>query len=178
MLPIRILVLRWLGQLSNNVYTFFTIMNTSTPQDTTVVHFLLVEDDEVDIRSLKRGFEEHRIANPLIIARDGVEALEILRGDGERQPLPEPYVILLDLNMPRMNGLEFLDALRADPNLQSSIVFVLTTSDDERDVLSAYEQFIAGYMIKSEAGKNFLKVLQLLKQFVVTIHFPPSSIGQ
>ena len=136
------------------------------------VHFLLVEDDQVDVRTIERGFLACRLANPLTVARDGMEALDYLRGENGKPRLPRPYVILLDLNMPRMNGIEFLEVLRADPDLKSSVVFVLTTSDDDRDVLSAYEHFVAGYMLKSEAGENFMKVIELFERFVVTVHFP------
>lgn len=139
----------------------------------TAVHILLVEDDDVDARGVKRGLASQKIANRLTHARDGIEALEILRGEGGRARLPRPYIVLLDINMPRMNGLEFLAEVRKDPELEMSIVFVLTTSDDDRDVVAAYGNHVAGYLIKSEAGQDFIKVVQMLEKFVLAIHFPP-----
>ena len=96
--------------------------------DVNGVTLLLVEDDAVDAEAIQRAFRQQRIANPFVVVRDGVEALAALRG--ERGPLvPHPFLVLLDVNMPRMNGIEFLEALRADPVLSRTVVFVLTTSD-------------------------------------------------
>ena len=106
--------------------------------ETRPVKVLLVEDDEIDQMAVKRAFKRAGIENEMIIANDGVEALEVLRGDGD-EDFGAPYIILLDLNMPRMGGLEFLQELRQDPLLNRSIVFVLTTSDDETDIAAAYD---------------------------------------
>ncbi|RUP22418.1 response regulator, partial [Methylobacterium sp.] len=76
------------------------------------VNILLVDDDEVDVQGLKRAFKKSKIGNPITVARDGIEALEILRGQNGRERLPKPHLVLLDLNMPRMNGIEFLEAVR------------------------------------------------------------------
>jgi CheY-like chemotaxis protein len=92
---------------------------------TQAVHILLVDDDEIDIEAIQRSFAEHRIANVLTIAHDGLEAFSMLRGEHGFARLPRPYIILLDLQMPRMNGIEFLRALRQDPELKSSIEFPL-----------------------------------------------------
>ncbi|MEQ8209657.1 MAG: response regulator [Lacipirellulaceae bacterium] len=134
---------------------------------------LLVEDDRVDAEAVKRAFEKQRISNTLIMANDGIEALEILRGE-QSEPLQRPFIILLDLNMPRMNGLEFLKQLRADEMLRDTIVFVLTTSDDPRDKVAAYENQVAGYMVKSRVGEDFLKLTELLSQFWRIVEMPPA----
>ena len=139
-------------------------------QDVTI---LLVEDDEVDVRAIHRGLDKQRIANPVVPACDGLEALQLLRGEGGRAKVPRPYLILLDLNMPRMNGIQFLQELRRDPALSDSIVFVLTTSAAEEDQVAAYKAHIAGYLVKSDAGENFLKAIQLLDKYVITVQFPP-----
>ena len=136
------------------------------------IHVLLVEDDEIDVRAIKRGFASNHIGNPVIEARDGVEALEILRGTNGRDPIPRPYIILLDLNMPRMSGLEFLGEMRKDENIRDSIVFVLTTSDDNRDVVAAYEQHVSGYLLKSKVGEDFIHLVGMLRNFVIMVQIP------
>ena len=137
-----------------------------------LVHVLLVDDDDVDVDVVKRGFRKHKIANPITVARDGVEAMEILRGGDGSPPMPRPYVILLDLNMPRMNGIEFLQAVRKDPDLSDSVVFVLTTSDDEADRVRAYKQHVAGYMVKSQVGPSFRKAIDMLSQYWTVVVLP------
>lgn len=122
------------------------------------VTVLLVEDDDVDAMTVKRSFEKLRIANPIVRARDGIEALEMLRSD----TISSPYIILLDLQMPRMGGIEFLQQVREDPNLRSSIIFVITTSKDDEDILASYEKNIAGYFLKDSTGYKFLEVVDLL----------------
>ena len=92
-------------------------------------HLLHVEDDDICQMMLSREFKKAKIANPISGACDGIDALEMLRGTNGRERLSRPFLILLDLNMPRMNGIEFLQELRQDDDLRKSIVFVLTTSD-------------------------------------------------
>lgn len=137
------------------------------------VHLLLIEDDQVDAEAIQRAFRQQRIANPFIVVPDGVEALKALRGEDDYDLVPRPYLILLDLNLPRMNGIEFLQAIRRDPELQRSIVFVLTTSDREEDKLAAYEEHVAGYILKSRAGEDFLEVIKLLRTYWRIVEFPP-----
>ncbi len=146
-------------------------------EDPTITHVLLVEDDDIDARAVKRGFERQKIGNAITHARDGIEALEFLRGENGRERLPRPYLILLDINMPRMNGLEFLATIREDPELETSIVFVLTTSDDDRDIVAAYASHVAGYILKEDVGEDFLRLVQMLERFFITIHFPPDDEG-
>src|SRR5690606_21942978 len=104
------------------------------------IHILLVDDDEVDAEAIVRGFKSQRIGNPFTVVPDGIEAFHALRGTNGRTRLPRPYMILLDINMPRMNGIEFLQALRQDPELKQSIVFVLTTSNRDEDIMAAYNE--------------------------------------
>src|ERR1700683_338006 len=101
-------------------------------------HLLHVEDDDICQMMLSRTFKKAKIANPISGACDGIDALEMLRGTNGRERLPRPFLILLDLNMPRMNGVEFLQELRRDAELKKSIVFVLTTSDADDDKVEAY----------------------------------------
>lgn len=115
------------------------------------VHVLLVDDDEIDAEQIVRAFRHLKIANPITTVTNGIEALNALRGEEGHARLLRPYVILLDINMPRMNGLEFLRAIRADEELKRSIVFVLTTSKLEEDIKAAYNDHVAGYFLKSSA---------------------------
>jgi len=136
------------------------------------VNILLVEDDDIDVMVIKRAFSKLNINNKLHIAHDGLEALSILRGNVNKAALKAPYMILLDLNMPRMNGFEFLKELRSDPKLNKSIVFVLTTSSSEDDIHKSYSQYIAGYIVKKNFEGSFLKAIEMLKSYWKIIEFP------
>ncbi len=142
------------------------------------VNILLVDDDLVDVVGIKTALEESGVANPVYVASDGVIALEMLRGTGKTKLLPYPFLILLDLNMPRMNGIEFLKELRADKDFHDTIVFVLTTSNEDKDKIAAYEFNIAGYMLKSEVGEDFVRLISLLKEFKILIQFPVKSLQE
>lgn len=139
------------------------------------VIFLLVEDDDIEIRALKRSFQKLKIANDIIVAHDGIEALEVLRGENGHKQLIQPFIILLDINMPRMNGLEFLKKIRKDPNLDQSVVFVLTTSNDEEDKLAAYKSHIAGYIVKDNAGESVVNALDMLDRYWRVVELPASK---
>ncbi|MCY7296717.1 response regulator [Alteromonas sp. a30] len=136
---------------------------------------LIVEDDEGDILSIKRALKKCKLDNPIFVAHDGVEALEILR---EGKQVVWPYLILLDINMPRMNGLQFLEELRQDEELKKAVVFVLTTSDDEKDMVSAYEKNIAGYLLKQNVLDDFLSLVSLVDQFSLTVRYPSTHSQQ
>jgi CheY-like chemotaxis protein len=136
------------------------------------IHILLVEDDEIDAEAIMRGFYAQKIANPFTLVSDGIEALDVLRGTNGMPRLPRPYMILLDINMPRMNGLEFLESVRADPDLAQSVVFVLTTSNRDEDIMAAYNHQIAGYLLKSRAGKDFIDLITLLDSYWRIVEFP------
>lgn len=133
---------------------------------------LLVDDDEVDILATKRAFRQKKIANHIAVAHDGIEALEILRGENGKEKLEKPFLILLDLNMPRMTGFEFLDVIREDPHLKDSIVFVLTTSNNDEDRCQAYDRNIAGYILKSNVGDNFIHAVSMLKLYWRVVEMP------
>jgi CheY-like chemotaxis protein len=130
---------------------------------------LLVEDDEIDVDMTKRAFKNARVANPIVTADNGEDALKKLRSEGE---VPRPFIILLDLNMPKMNGLEFLEHLRADEQLASSVVFVLTTSDADRDRWAAYDKQVAGYILKDNVGEGFMNLIGLLDHYWRIVELP------
>ena len=139
------------------------------------VSILMVEDDDADVESARRAFNKAKLGNLVVFARDGVEALEFLRGvDGAEPKVKRPYVVLTDLNMPRMDGLELVRNLRDDPKLSDSIIFVLTTSDADRDRWSAYEQNVAGYILKDNVGKDFFNLIGMIDHYKTIVEFPVS----
>ena len=132
------------------------------------VTILLIEDDDVDAEGVERSFSKRNIANSIIRAKDGVEGLEILQSG----KVKAPYIILLDLQMPRMNGLEFLSQIRKDTNLSRSVIFVLTTSRAEADILASYENHIAGYFVKDDVGANFSEMIDMLEGYWKIAYLP------
>jgi CheY-like chemotaxis protein len=137
--------------------------------DEKMLNILLVEDDEVDVMNVRRAFKKNNICNPLWVAGNGLDALEMLRsGDMPR----DRRLVLLDLNMPRMNGIEFLRELRADPELRVVPVVVLTTSDDERDRVEAYHLNVAGYILKPVTLMNFVEAMATLNKYWSLVEMP------
>ncbi len=131
-----------------------------------LVNILLVEDDSVDVMNVQRAFKKNNIQNPLYLAKNGLEGLAMLRGtDGQEMIRPRPQIIMLDLNMPQMNGLEFLKELRSDPELKSISVFVMTTSKDDKDRFEAYNLNVAGYIIKPVSFEKFVEAVSILDSY-------------
>ncbi len=130
----------------------------------------LIDDDEVDVENVRRALAENATHYDLSVALDGQQALEMLeRGEVETHAL----VILLDLNMPRMTGIEFLRAVRARPKLRLLPVVVLTTSDDERDKVDAYELNVAGYIVKPVTFDAFVAAMAAVEGYWRLQEFPP-----
>lgn len=136
------------------------------------VTILLVEDDDGDAKAVRRAFTKAKIANPIIRAEDGIDALEHLRGENGRQALRSPLLLLVDLNMPRMNGFELVSTLRSDPELRRTIVFFLTTSKNDEDVARAYDLNIAGYIVKQNAGVDFLNLVGMIDSYWKIVELP------
>jgi CheY-like chemotaxis protein len=138
------------------------------------LNILLVEDDELDVMNVQRAFRKNKVSNPLYVATNGVEALELLRGKaGESPKVPEDRrLILLDLNMPKMGGIEFLRELRGDPNLRHITVVVLTTSDEERDKVDAYHLNVAGYILKPVTVAAFVEIMATLNKYWTVNELP------
>lgn len=136
------------------------------------VTFFIVDDDDLDVEAFNRAVKSLKIANPVVRAKDGLEALEMLRGSEAHERLEPPYIILLDINMPRMSGLELLEEIRSDELLHRSIVFMLTTSADERDILRAYDKNIAGYVVKSSVARTFDDALKLIDNYWRIVELP------
>lgn len=143
------------------------------PTQSTETAFLLVEDDEVDVMAMQRAFRKHKLANTLLVAGDGIEALDILQGRHPSIPKPPSAIVLLDLNMPRMNGHEFLDAIRQDPTLKRLVVFVLTSSAHTGDIAQAYSNHVAGYIVKdSFTDGGLTQALDLLDNYWRVVELP------
>lgn len=133
------------------------------------LNILLVEDDAVDVMNVQRAFKKNNITNPLYVAGNGVEALEMLKsGSVPSQRL----LILLDINMPKMNGIEFLRALRADPVLRSCPVVVLTTSNDDKDRLESFQLNVAGYLLKPVTFSSFVDLMSALNKYWMLVEMP------
>lgn len=139
-----------------------------------VINILLVEDDEVDVMNVKRAFKKVNITNPLYLASNGLEALAMLRRtDNQYSNLPtERRLILLDLNMPKMSGIEFLQELRADPNLCKTPVVVMTTSNQDQDRVQAYNLNVAGYILKPLTFNKFVDTMATLNKYWILCEIP------
>lgn len=131
---------------------------------------LLVEDDEVDVMNVKRAFKKNNISNPLLVAHNGLEALDILRSTEQNSPLPR--IILLDLNMPKMGGIEFLKEIRKDSELAHLSVFVMTTSNEDSDKVEAFNLNVAGYIIKPLSMERFIAAVSTLNSYWTLCEFP------
>jgi CheY-like chemotaxis protein len=133
------------------------------------INLLLVDDDEVDVLNVKRALERGRITNQIWVANDGLEGLEMLRGS----ELPrERRLVLLDINMPRMTGIEMLRTLRADPALQMTSVVMLTTSNDDRDRIESFRLNVAGYLLKPVTFVSFVELMVALNRYWTLVEFP------
>jgi CheY-like chemotaxis protein len=128
----------------------------------------IVEDDEVDIMAIRRALKKANVANSIHIAKDGIEALQKLRS----KEIPSPYIVLMDLNMPRMNGVDCMKEIRTDKNLKQTVIFALSTSNDEKDKLSAYDCNVAGYIVKSDIGDEFEIAMRMLNQYLIVVELP------
>lgn len=140
------------------------------------VNLLIVEDDDVAAEAIQRSLRKSETQFNAVIAEDGMVALDILRGKHPERKIANPLIVLLDINMPRMNGFEFLEEVRHDKSLKSLVVFVLTTSSSDMDRSRAYEENIAGYMTKDKVGPQFSKLFKLLSDYAETVLLPDISL--
>jgi CheY-like chemotaxis protein len=147
-------------------------MTQSMPGREIVV--LLVEDDPGDVLMTKEAFEDHKLHNELHVVNDGTEAMAFLRREGDRADAPRPDLVLLDLNLPRMDGREVLQAIKSDPELASIPVVVLTTSEAEEDVLRSYSLHANAYVTKPVDFERFIQVVRQIDEFFVTVVRLPS----
>lgn len=139
------------------------------PEKVTILH---IEDDISDVKALRRAFTKHQLTNPIVVAQNGIEALNYLRGEGGKERISSPFIILLDLNMPRMSGHEFLAELRNDERLKQSAVFVLSTSNSQTDREEAYGRQIAGYIQKASVTSGQVDLARLLSTYCKIVEIP------
>lgn len=137
------------------------------------LEILLVDDDDVDAISVQRAFKKSNRHEELTRKRNGLEALNYLRSRSNQCSL----IVILDLEMPMMNGFEFLKTLRKDSDLKSTVVFILTTSSCNQDIQKAYENYVSGYICKDNVGKNFERLMSLINGFGQVVSLPLSHIG-
>lgn len=147
----------------------------SVVADRRQLNLVLIEDDDIDAEMVARALAREGVFTAVHRARDGVEAFDILLGDDGRPPLERPYLILLDIRMPRMDGLQFLARLRETPGVADSVVFVLTTSDDDRDIVAAYDRCVAGYLLKDQGSGDLVDVARMLDLYWRHVEFPPGA---
>ena len=133
------------------------------------VHVLLVEDDPGDVLMTKEAFEHYKLRNVLHVVTDGEQALHFLRRTGGYADAPRPGLILLDLNLPRLDGLEVLAELKADPALKVIPVVILTTSQAQQDVLRSYALHANAYVSKPVDFETFMEVIRQIDNFFVTV---------
>ncbi|MGA2999820.1 response regulator [Bradyrhizobium sp.] len=147
-------------------------MSVHATRGSAPLNILLVEDDDGDAKAVRRAFAKANIANSIVRAVDGLEALDMMRGTAGKTKVPSPYVLLIDLNMPRMNGIQLVQAMRADDNLHDTVVFVLSTSSRQDDKIAAYNCNVAGYILKATAGQDFLNLVNLLECYGRIVELP------
>lgn len=133
---------------------------------------LVVDDDDVALEGVLRSFKRHGVPCRSEVAVDGREALEILRGLHPRKQVDTPVIVLLDLNMPNMDGFQFLEELRSDAELKRTVVFILSTSSRDQDRSRAYDEHVAGYMVKSAVGPQFAQLAQFITKYATTQNLP------
>jgi CheY-like chemotaxis protein len=124
---------------------------------------LLVEDSSFDIELITRVFQRLKVKNPLVVVHNGYEALAALRGEEGRERLPRPYIILLDINMPRMNGLEFLDAISADAELRESAVYLMIGHETDKERFADHAAQLRGFLLKDDIGREVFVLPQELQ---------------
>lgn len=133
---------------------------------------LLVEDNPADVELTLRAFKRRRFANPVVVARDGEEALDCVHGRGRFAPAPIPGIILLDLRLPKVDGLDVLREIKAHRVYRNVPVVVLTTSDEDRDIKAAYELGAASYIVKPVEFEKFLEVVERIELYWILTNVP------
>ncbi|MEV4131519.1 response regulator [Dactylosporangium sp. NPDC049742] len=149
---------------------------TAPRESSLPIEVLLVEDDPGDVLMTQEAFEEHKVRNKLNVVQDGEEALAYLRREGPHADAPRPDLILLDLNLPRVDGRQVLQAIKEDPDLRRIPVVVLTTSQADEDILRSYSLHANAYVTKPVDFDSFIAVVRQIDEFFVSVvKLPPRS---
>jgi DNA-binding response OmpR family regulator len=143
-----------------------------TAQHEKPLNILLVEDDDGDAKAVQRAFLKTGIANSILRAVDGIEALDMLRGLNGKTRTPSPRILITDLNLPRMNGVQLIREIRENKDIKSSIVFILTTSKREEDKVAVYDLNVAGYIAKATLGEDFQELVRLVDCYRRLVELP------
>jgi len=144
------------------------------PESGRAIEILMVEDNPHDVRLTVEAFKDAKVSNNLSVVHDGEEALLFLRRQGGYQSAPRPDLILLDLNLPKISGREVLEEIKRDPALKRIPVVVLTTSENEKDILRAYELHVNAYITKPVDLDQFMKIVEAVEDFWLTVvKLPP-----
>jgi CheY-like chemotaxis protein len=142
-------------------------MNALFPKQTSSATLLVVDDDEIDREIILRALAEHGLEVPVAYAANGNEAIEIMKAETDTA-----FVVLLDLNMPVLDGFETLDVMRNDPDLMKTPVFILSTSDEARDIDQSYRMGISGYLRKAEIDEGMERIISLMRAYIETVKLP------
>jgi CheY-like chemotaxis protein len=142
---------------------------TQTSDVDRMIEILLVEDDPGDVVMTREAFQDYKVRNNLHVVNDGTEAMAFLRRQGDYADRPRPDLVLLDLNLPKMDGREVLEAIKSDPELASIPVVVLTTSENEDDVLRSYSLHANAYVTKPVDFERFIEVVRQIDDFFVSV---------
>lgn len=139
-----------------------------------MIEILMVEDNPADVRLTKEAFRDAKVLNSMSVASDGEEAMEFLRRRGRHKDAPRPDIILLDLNLPKKDGRAVLEEIKEDPDLRRIPVVVLTTSEDEKDILRAYDLHVNAYITKPVDLDQFIKIVESVEDFWLSVvKLPP-----
>jgi CheY-like chemotaxis protein len=139
-----------------------------------LINVLLVEDDAGDVLLIREAFADHKVGNALTVVSDGVEAMAYLRREGEHVDACRPDLVLLDLNLPRKDGSEVLAEIKADPDLATIPVVVLTTSEAEEDILRSYRLHANAYVTKPVDFEQFSRIVHQIDEFFIgVVKLPP-----
>lgn len=140
------------------------------------LNILLIEDDDVAVDAVLRHIKKKKMLFNVIEAEEGQTALDILRGESPNQSIAAPFVVLLDINMVGMNGFEFLANVRADPKLRATIIFVLSSSEEEVDIKKAYFYNVAGYIVKNQTEGEVERLLDFLAHYQDMMKLPVNNL--
>lgn len=139
------------------------------PKIDPAIKIIVIDDDDVDAQSIERSLRSADVNNEIIRAYDGIDALDLLKGANGKEKLTKPYILLIDLMMPRMDGITFIKTLRFESDITPEMIFVLSGTDSDEQCTQAYDLNITGFIKKDRAGRDFLRLTKILEQYYEVI---------